>query len=403
LVRVQVVSRFPSPVTFLSQALNQEIGIVSGTQSTGVVRPFSAMETTARLIDITELPVDAIVNAANETLAPGGGVCGAIHRVAGPRLAAACARVAPCPTGEARITPGFGLSARFVIHAVGPVWTGGDANEPELLASAYRWSLSIAHEKGLASVAFPAISTGIYGYPLADATRIAVAAVSSASEDCPRVKRVVFACFSEDALDAYLREGVREDQDLLETFDPSGRRAHGSPLGLRLTVRAAGASDADAIGRISADREGRDRHKVISAVRRSLEDKSMGEGSLILVAEVDGRVVGFGKARYLSSSSSSGADALPGGWYLTGLVVDPRFRRRGIGTRLTSERLRWIAERSRRVYYFANARNRVSMALHDAHGFVEIARAPQFGEVTFVGGEGVLFAADLEGTGPKDS
>jgi O-acetyl-ADP-ribose deacetylase (regulator of RNase III) len=117
----------------------------------------------ARLVDITTLAVDAIVNAANTSLAPGGGVCGAIHRAAGPKLAAACAAVAPCPTGDARITPGFALAARYVIHAVGPVWHGGQRGEPELLASAYRASLELARQAGARSVAFPAISTGIYG------------------------------------------------------------------------------------------------------------------------------------------------------------------------------------------------------------------------------------------------
>src|SRR5262245_30195585 len=128
------------------------------------------MELRAQIIDITALAVDAIVNAANEQLLPGGGVCGAIHRAAGPDLARACAAVAPCPTGEARLTPGFRLPARFVVHAVGPVWQGGSAGEPELLASAYRAALRLAAEHALRSVAFPAISTGIYGYPLRAAT-----------------------------------------------------------------------------------------------------------------------------------------------------------------------------------------------------------------------------------------
>ena len=110
----------------------------------------------ARLVDITTLAVDAIVNAANSELAPGGGVCGAIHRAAGPELAAACVRVGPCPTGEARLTPGFRLRARFVIHAVGPVWRGGGAGEAELLASAYRASFALARGEGLKSIALDA-------------------------------------------------------------------------------------------------------------------------------------------------------------------------------------------------------------------------------------------------------
>jgi O-acetyl-ADP-ribose deacetylase (regulator of RNase III) len=161
----------------------------------------------ARVVDITTLAIDAIVNAANTALAPGGGVCGAIHRAAGPELAVACARVAPCPTGQARLTPGFRLPARHVIHAVGPIWTGGHAGEPELLASAYRTSLELAGEHALRSIAFPAISTGIYGYPLAAATAIAVKTVQDGLASSGLVQ-VIFACFSRDALDAYAREGV---------------------------------------------------------------------------------------------------------------------------------------------------------------------------------------------------
>ncbi|HEX8724637.1 MAG TPA: O-acetyl-ADP-ribose deacetylase [Gemmatimonadaceae bacterium] len=160
---------------------------------------------TAELVDITTLDVDAIVNAANEELVPGGGVCGAIHRAAGPALARACAELDGCPTGEARITPGFRLKARFVIHAVGPVWQGGSSGEPERLASAYRNAIRLAEEHGLASIAFPAISTGIYGYPLQPATEIAVAAVREAVPEHSTLRRVVFACFSREALDAYRR------------------------------------------------------------------------------------------------------------------------------------------------------------------------------------------------------
>ncbi len=169
------------------------------------------MTITARLADITTLAVDAIVNAANEGLAPGSGVCGAIHRAAGPELARACARVAPCPTGEARITPGFALPARWVIHAVGPVWQGGEAGESELLASAYCSALDAAHAHGLRRVAFPAISTGIYGYPLRGATRIAVATVRARLAEPCSVTDVVFACFGRDALEAYEAAGVRVD------------------------------------------------------------------------------------------------------------------------------------------------------------------------------------------------
>jgi O-acetyl-ADP-ribose deacetylase (regulator of RNase III) len=155
--------------------------------------------------DITTLPLDAIVNAANEALAPGGGVCGAIHRAAGPELARACAAVAPCPTGEARITPGFRLPAKHVIHAVGPVWHGGGAGEPGLLASCYRASLALLRQAGGRSIAFPAISTGIYGYPAAEATRIAVRTVRRDIAEHGEVD-VTFACFGADMLALYERE-----------------------------------------------------------------------------------------------------------------------------------------------------------------------------------------------------
>jgi O-acetyl-ADP-ribose deacetylase (regulator of RNase III)/GNAT superfamily N-acetyltransferase len=162
----------------------------------------------ACLADITSLTVDAIVNAANAELAPGGGVCGAIHRAAGPELAAACSLLAPCPTGEARITPGFRLPARHVIHAVGPVWHGGGSGEADLLASAYASSLRLAGEHNLRTIAFPAISTGIYGYPLPAATAVAVRAVRSATTLAPSLERVVFACFNDEALDAYRKAGI---------------------------------------------------------------------------------------------------------------------------------------------------------------------------------------------------
>lgn len=156
--------------------------------------------------DITALDVDAIVNAANERLAQGGGVCGAIFRAAGEALLArACAPLAPCPTGQARITPGFALKARHVIHAVGPVWYGGDRGEPALLSGCYRESLRLLRAAGGRSIAFPAISTGIFGYPLAAATRIAVATVReeiAAHGDLD----VIFACFDQHTLDTYTKE-----------------------------------------------------------------------------------------------------------------------------------------------------------------------------------------------------
>lgn len=148
--------------------------------------------------DITALAVDAIVNAANESLLGGGGVDGAIHRTAGPALLAACRAIPEvrpgvrCPTGEARITPGFGLPALFVIHTVGPVWHGGSRGEPELLAACYANSLKLARENGVKSIAFPAISAGIYGYPADAAARIAVESVRAAEW---KPERVVFCTF----------------------------------------------------------------------------------------------------------------------------------------------------------------------------------------------------------------
>lgn len=149
--------------------------------------------------DITTLGVDAIVNAANEALAPGGGVCGSIHRAAGPELAAACVRIGGCPTGESRITPGFALKAKYVIHTVGPVWGGGERGEGLQLASCYRTALRLAAEHDLASIAFPAISTGIYGFPPDRAALIAVRTVRETLPEVPSIERIVFCCFGPDS------------------------------------------------------------------------------------------------------------------------------------------------------------------------------------------------------------
>lgn len=160
----------------------------------------------AVLGDITQEDVDAIVNAANTTLLGGGGVDGAIHRAAGPELLAECRRLGGCATGEARITSGYRLKARHVIHTPGPVWQGGDSGEALKLRACYENSLALAVAHGVRSIAFPAISTGVYGYPLEAATAIAVAAVRQFTARHPELERVRFACFSERHLAAYRRE-----------------------------------------------------------------------------------------------------------------------------------------------------------------------------------------------------
>jgi O-acetyl-ADP-ribose deacetylase len=156
--------------------------------------------------DITTCDVDAIVNAANRSLLGGGGVDGAIHRAAGPGLLEECRTLGGAETGEAKITAGYRLRARHVIHTVGPVWRGGEGDEDRLLADCYRNSLKLAAQNGLKTVAFPSISTGAYGYPIGRAAPIALSAVRGSLEAEPTIEKVIFVCFSEDDLEVYLEQ-----------------------------------------------------------------------------------------------------------------------------------------------------------------------------------------------------
>jgi O-acetyl-ADP-ribose deacetylase (regulator of RNase III) len=162
--------------------------------------------------DITRIDVDAIVNAANEGLLPGGGVCGAIHAAAGPGLARECAAIGGCPTGDARLTGGHRLPARWVVHAVGPVWRGGEEGEDAALASCYRRAIDLAAVAGARSIAFPAISTGIYGFPIERATRIALAEARSGLARHPALERIVLCCFSAGDRATYERVAAEGSQ-----------------------------------------------------------------------------------------------------------------------------------------------------------------------------------------------
>ncbi|MFH1143007.1 MAG: GNAT family N-acetyltransferase [Candidatus Eisenbacteria bacterium] len=185
-------------------------------------------------------------------------------------------------------------------------------------------------------------------------------------------------------------------------FADGGSGSSGRGPVCSLTIRRASEQDADVLGAISARREGGSADEQAAAFRRFIGRADAGERSLVLLAEIPEGIIGFGKARHLDRRAWRRAGLSPEGWYLTGVVVDPEHRRRGAGSRLTLERLRWLARRSDCAYYFANARNRVSIALHERFGFVEVGRAAFIAGTSFEGGEGILFRSELTALGKQE-
>lgn len=184
------------------------------------------MQITLRAIkaDITTLKVDAIVNAANPYLISGGGVNGAIHRAAGPELLKECESLGGCPAGEARITKGYRLPATFVIHAVGPIWKGGKEKEHKVLASCYEQAIRLAEKNGVSTIAFPSISTGIYGYPIESGSMLAMNTIDAATRGDTSIKEVIFCCFSDEDLQVYrdsLRKKEENDKGIKELLNPT--------------------------------------------------------------------------------------------------------------------------------------------------------------------------------------